>query len=98
MLSYILPATNLLLIITISAVVFHNFSYLSKHRCCRNKLLNDVSKTYPLVKPEFCNQPLAQQTIENNHEIHELNKKYLAMEKRIETLEKRLNKKWMNHN
>ena len=89
MLINILPATNLLLIIVISAIAAHNFNYLRKHRCCRSKLINEMSNNYPLVKPEFYNQPLAQQTIENNHEIHEINKKLVEIDKRLKELEGR---------
>jgi len=89
MLTSILPATNLLLIVTISIIAIHNFNYLRKHRCCRNKVINEISNSYPLVKPEFYNQPMAQQTVENNHEIHEANKRIAELEKRIEALEKK---------
>ena len=95
MLTNILPATNLLLIITISIVAIHNFVYLNKHRKNKSKLIDEVPDIYPLVKPEFYNKPLAQQTVENNHEIHEINKKLETIEKRLEELEK-AGKKWNN--
>ena len=79
-----------MLIITISIIAVHNFNYLNKHRCCRNKLFNEKSNKYPFVKPEFYEQPLAQQTVENNHEIHAINKKLIEMEKQIEALKKKL--------
>ena len=64
MLTQILPATNLLLIIVISSIVIHNFLFLNKHRNDKNRLKNENPCAYPLVKPEFYNQPLAQQTYE----------------------------------
>lgn len=75
MLTQILPATNLLLIIVISSIVIHNFLFLNKHRNDKNRLKNENPCAYPLVKPEFYNQPLAQQTVENNQEIHDINKR-----------------------
>lgn len=85
MLAYILPITNLLLILTISMVVGHNFYHLRKHRDTKSKL--KASEMYPLVEPEFYNQPLIQQTVENNHEIHEINKEIEALKKRVKELE-----------
>ena len=93
MLTNLLPITNLLLIITISIIAVHNFNYLNKHRCCRKNLSNEKSDKYHYVKPEFYNQPLAQQTVENNHEIHAINKKLMEFEKKIEILEKRIGDK-----
>lgn len=87
MLTHILPITNLLLILTISIVAVHNFISLHKHRNTKSKL--QASELYPLVAPEFYNQPLIQQTVENNHEIHEINKWQIEIEKRIKALEKK---------
>lgn len=86
MVSNILPATNLLLIVIISAIVIHNFSYLSKHRNDKNKLLYEISYLYPLVKPEFYKKPISQQIVENNQEIHEINKRLKLMEKELQGL------------
>lgn len=86
MVSNILPATNLLLIVIISAIVIHNFSYLAKHRNDKNKLLCEISYLYPLVKPEFYKKPISQQIVENNQEIHEINKKLKLMEKELQGL------------
>lgn len=83
MLSNILPATNLLLIITISVIAIHNFSFLNRHRNDKNKLRNEISYLYPQVRPEFYNQPIAQQIVENNQEIHEINKRLDAIEKEL---------------
>lgn len=88
MINHILPATNLLLIVTISIVAIHNFSYLNRHRNDKNKLKNQVSDLYPLVDPDFYNQPLAQQTVENNQEIQEINEKLARLTKIIEELQK----------
>lgn len=83
MLTQILPATNLLLIITISIVAIHNFRYLNKHRCDKSKLYDEVSNVYPLVKPEFYTKSISRQTVENNHEIHEINKRLEVIEKKL---------------
>ena len=90
MLTYILPITNLLLILTISIIVGHNFISLNRHRNTKNKL--KAAELYPLVSPEFYDQPLIQQTVENNHEIHEINKWQIEIEKRIKALEKKKGK------
>ena len=83
MLTQILPATNLLLIITISIIAIHNFSFLNRHRNDKNRLRNEISFQYPLVKQEFYNQPISQQIVENNQEIHEINKRLEKYDARI---------------
>ena len=89
MLTQILPATNLLLIITISAVAIHNFAFLNKHRNDKSKLKNEISYLYPNVKSEFYDQPIAQQIVENNQEIHEINKKLEKLTKELEELKRK---------
>ena len=86
MLTQILPATNLLLIITISIIAIHNFSFLNKHRNDKNKLKNEIYYLYPNVKTEFYEQPISQQIVENNQEIHEINKRLEKIEKEIREL------------
>ena len=71
----ILNTINLIIVIAIGYIAIHNFMYLKRHRNMRAKILKEFSVLYPLVKREFYNLPLAQQVIENNHEIHEINKK-----------------------
>ena len=90
MVSSILPATNLLLIVIISAIVIHNFSYLAKHRNDKNKLLCEISYLYPLVKPEFYKKPISQQIVENNQEIHELEQRVLTLENTVKKLSEEL--------
>ena len=89
MLTNILPITNLLLIIVISILAVHSFVHLHRHRNDKNRIIKEIDDLYPLVTPDFYNQPLSQQTIENNHEIHEINIRLEKIEKRLKELEKK---------
>jgi hypothetical protein len=48
---------------------------------CDTDITQDLIQKFDLVKPEFINQPLREQNIENNQEIHEINKKLLVIQK-----------------
>ena len=53
---------------------------------CDTDITQDLIQKFDLVKPEFINQPLREQNIENNQEIHEINKKLLAIQKDLDEI------------
>lgn len=64
--------------------------FVKKDEHIANKLLDK----FPLVVPDFINKNLREQNIENNQEIHELNKKIEVLEaelSKIQFLLSRLN-------
>jgi hypothetical protein len=76
----VLNTINLIIVIAIGIIAIHNFTHLKQFRSEKCKLRNDLPILYPLVKPDFVYKPIARQTVENNHEIHELNKKIEVLE------------------
>ena len=53
-------------------------------------MINEISDTYPLVKPKFYTKTLARQTVENNQELREHDGKFEIIENRLEAIEKKL--------
>lgn len=53
---------------------------------CDADITQDLIQKFDLVKPEFINQPLREQNIENNQEIHEINKRLLIIQKDIDEI------------
>lgn len=53
---------------------------------CDTDVMQDLIQKFDLVKPEFINLPLREQNIENNQEIHEINKKLLAIQKDLDEI------------
>ena len=51
---------------------------------CDTDAMQDLIFKFPLVNKEFMNLTVKEQNIENNQEIHEINKKLLLIEKEIE--------------
>lgn len=74
---------NFIFVAAIGSIAICNFIRLKKHRKDKENLVNEISELYPLVKPEFYTKPIMQQTVENNHEIHELNKRLDELEARL---------------
>lgn len=82
------------IIITLGIVIFaslflfllHNFGgiklFVDKDKYIANKFFDK----FPLVTTDFLNKPLKEQTIENNQEIHELNKKLDKIQYQINQL------------
>lgn len=50
---------------------------------CDSDIMQDLISKFPLVKPEFINQTTKEQCVENNQEIHEINKRLLIMERTL---------------
>lgn len=65
----------LFFIIAIFLFLIHNFGglklFIDKDKDIANKFLDK----FPLVSPEFMNKSSKEQNIENNQEIHEINKR-----------------------
>lgn len=53
---------------------------------CDTDITQDLIQKFDLVKPEFINQPLREQNIENNQEIHEINKKLDILQRDIDEI------------
>lgn len=87
----ILHTINLIIVIAIGVIAIHNFTHLKRYRNDKNKLISNISVLYPLVKEDFVTKPLATQTAENNHEIHEINKKIEVLENNYKNIEAKLN-------
>lgn len=69
-----------LLIVAVFLFLLHNFGglklFVDKDRHIADKFLDK----FPLVSPEFMNKSSKEQNIENNQEIHEINKRLDKMQ------------------
>lgn len=94
-LSPILPYLKSLgafILIGVIAFLIHNgyiFKSFSKHD---NSIIDKFLSKYPDVSPEFMKKGIKEQSIENNQEIHEINKRFDKNDKDIEELKNTLNK------
>ena len=73
----------LFLIIAIVIFLFHNGFSLNLFAKHDQKVIDAFLEKYPDVTEIFCKLPLREQNIENNQEIHEINKRLAAIEKRL---------------
>ena len=69
--------------ICLIAFLLHNFGSLGLFTNHDQKVIDKFLDKYPDVTEIFCKLPLREQNIENNQEIHELNKRLDAIEKRL---------------
>lgn len=80
------------IILAIVAFLLHNFGgmklFIDKDKEITNKFLDK----FPLVSPEFMNKSVKEQNIENNQEIHEINKRLDNIEDAIRTYAKIIEK------
>ncbi len=53
---------------------------------CDTDVMQDLIQKYPDVKQEFIILPEKEQNIENNQEIHEINKKLLVIQKDLDEI------------
>lgn len=53
---------------------------------CDTDIVQDLIQKFPLVSPAFMNKNTVEQNIENNQEIHEINKTIIQMAKDIEEI------------
>lgn len=78
--------------IIIGMFLIHNgfgLNLFSKHD---NSIIDKFLSKYPDVSPEFMKKGIKEQSIENNQEIHEINKRFDKNDKDIEELKNTLNK------
>lgn len=69
--------------ICLISFLFHNGFSLNLFANHDQKVINAFLEKYPDVTEIFCKLPLREQNIENNQEIHEINKRLDAIEKRL---------------
>lgn len=53
---------------------------------CDTDIVQDLIQKFPLVDREFINKNTVEQNVENNQEIHEINKKLEVIERTIEAI------------
>lgn len=53
---------------------------------CDTDVMQDLIQKFPLVQKEFMLLPEKEQNIENNQEIHEINKKLLVIQKDLDEI------------
>lgn len=77
---------GIVIILAIVAFLLHNFGgvklFIDKDKEITNKFLDK----FPLVSPDFINKSAKEQNVENNQEIHELNKKVELQNENIDKL------------
>lgn len=56
---------------------------------CDTDIVQDLIQKFPLVKQEFINKNTIEQNVENNQEIHEINKRLEVIEDIIQELRKK---------
>jgi hypothetical protein len=50
---------------------------------CDSDIMQDLIAKFPLVSPEFMQKTIKEQNIENNQEIHQINKALISLQKDI---------------
>lgn len=53
---------------------------------CDTDIIQDLIQKFPLVSRDFMNKNTVEQNVENNQEIHEINKKLQVIEQTIEAI------------
>ena len=74
---------GLFIIIGILLFLLHNITGLNLFSRHDNKVIDKFLEKYPNVSELFINKTAKEQNIENNQEIHEINKRLDALEKRL---------------
>ena len=83
---------NMFWVVLIVAIIL--IAYFIKECFFKTKdsdITNNVIDKYPLVNPLFINKSVREQNIENNQEIHEINKRFDKTEAQIQELKETLN-------
>lgn len=85
-----------IVLLGVIAFLFHNFKGLNLFSKHDNSIIDKFLSKYPDVSPAFIKKDAKAQNIENNQEIHEVNKRIDAIEANqqaiLELLEKLQNK------
>lgn len=88
----IIRISGIFIVLGIAFFLFHNgyiFKSFSKHD---SGLFDKFLSKYPDVAPEFIKKGIKEQNIENNQEIHEINKRFDAQDKEIQEIKETLDK------
>ena len=56
---------------------------------CDTDIVQDLIQKFPLVRQEFINKNTIEQNVENNQEIHEINKRLEVIEELVQELRKK---------
>ena len=86
----ILNTINLITVLAIGYIAIHNFTHLKQFRSEKCKLVKDIPILYPLVKHDFYKKPIARQIVENNQEIHDINKRIEVLESNYKAIKAEL--------
>lgn len=81
---------GLFIIIGVLLFLLHNIFGLDLFSRHDNKVIEQFLKKYPAVSLEFMQKTLKEQSIENNQELWEHDKKLCKVEERLDVIEKRL--------
>lgn len=73
---------GLFIIIGILLFLLHNLFGLDLFSRHDNKVIEQFMKKYPAVSLDFMSKTIKEQNIENNQEIHEIEKRLMELEKR----------------
>ena len=75
-----------IILLGVIAFLFHNFKGLNLFSKHDNSVIDKFLSKYPDVSPEFMKKDAKAQNVENNQEIHEINKKLAELEEKINKL------------
>jgi peroxiredoxin family protein len=76
----IITIIALIILLGVIAFLFHNFKGLNLFSKHDNSVIDKFLSKYPDVSPEFIKKDTKAQNVENNQEIHEVNKRIDAIE------------------
>lgn len=84
---------GLFIFLCIVVFLFHNGvntnAFIKKDihaKDCDTDIVQDLIQKFPLVSRDFMNKNTVEQNIENNQEIHEINKKLLVIQKDLDEI------------
>lgn len=80
------------LIICLAIFLFHNGFGIRLFVKKDEKITEKFLDKFPLVSPDFMNKSNKEQSIENNQEIHELNKRVENLEEYVQALNTKIEK------
>lgn len=83
---------NMFWVVVIIAIIL--IAYFIKECFFKTKdsdITNNIIEKYPSVSPLFLNKSIREQNIENNQEIHEINKRFDKTETQINELKETIN-------
>ena len=82
----------IIILLGVIAFLFHNFKGLNLFSKHDNSIIDKFLSKYPNVSIDFIKKDIKAQSIENNQEIHELNKRVERIEQYVEELNNKIEK------